>query len=823
MSAAPLHAQQRRIDSVVMLDMSREMSASGTLEAARNLLIDLVPRVVRPGAQVAFVPFGDGVHEPVVIRVPYGAEGVAAARARLRRLISDARPREGHRYLYEAMERGLEQLRAFMRNHPERERRLVIVSTGARKVRRAEDDMSLAERIARLSGDDLAVGRDWSLWYGHFKGGDPGLRRFISQKRAGAMVPLDGGRKRRWSEVSIGTPYVDLGANLRGPWKRRVRITSKCAAGTVLAVRAGAGPGAGGATLTATPAIVRLRRPNASIEVELSGNGRSGGSYANAWLRLDGAGLSPVWVTGAQITVLTGASRAQASFASDTLNIGRVDRGTKITHTLEMMSNEDAKTRRATVRFRVADVPPDVDLRVVPSSLRLDEDSQVQIELTAHGAAKPGRYESRVVLSGGRGLRIPRRELAVRYRVGHGGIRILQARLVSPPLSRGGEVVARLTLVPDEGAVDAGATVRVEVGELPDGLDPEVISRFALQEETELEVRLRAQPYLAEGLYQTELRFSASGEIRVVPSVIPVEIEVVAPPPLNLGGTLDIGEYYQTRAERLIVEIPVDIDPAHNGTRIDFVAPSTQIAVEPSHVRLRSGRQTIRLSIRPPAITPGRASAVIDVYSIRDGERHAEGEYTVSWRVKESFLRAVEWRAPPPLMSGSNLVTGNLVIESSPDLNGKLVRVRAGLGDLPTGTHIAPGTDAIVLTGGLQRVTMPFDIVRAEPGRYEGRLDLRVDNDIVRTTNLAALKYEIVVEAPPVARELLDPNKRNSLFKLGGVLLGVVFVLALVFRRMRRRVRTRVEFPAPRTIEQLELTENQRLEVRSSLDEEKLF
>jgi len=749
--AATAHADESTIDAVLLLDVSREMDRKGAFEPARKLLLDLVPRVVRPGAQVAYMAFGEGVHTPLVLRVPLDAEGVARSRALLRAAIEKARPVDQHRFLYTALERAVQQLSSFQGRRPTHDRRIVVVSHGSRKVPDFESDEPIARRLTRHDGPGMAVGRDWTLWYGYFGKGDEALRRFVADRGAGAVLSLAGGKKTRWKMVSVDTAFVELGAGkFTGQWKRKITVALSGARGTVIAARAGAS--ARGSTLTVVPAKVELRDGQEEVRMQISGYARSTGGYSGAWLRFDAAGQSPTWVTGSHVAVLVGSSGASVSFADPRFELGRVDRGSTVTRDFDLLANPEARRLKSELACEVADVPSDVGLTVTPKVVRMD--------------------------------------------------------------------THRLTLRPDVGAVEAGARVEVTMGELPEGLEIELLRKFLLVGETVLEIRLRADSSMAPGTRSTELRFAASDAIRISPSVIPLEFEVVKAPNVGLVREHDVGVVYQTQAERIATSVPINVPHVHHGTLIEFEPISRNIGIVPKRFRLREGAQSLNLNIRTSAMTPGESSAAFRVSSVRAGLRRSEGKVIFRWTVRESFLRVIDWRPPAPLPAGDTLISGTLVIESSPDLKGRLLDLKAIFGSLPPGTQIAAVVDSIELTGERQRIKIPVDIVHAEAGTYPSVLELVLGDAVVNTRGVRPLPFDIVVEATPFAAQFLDPKRRNKLLILGGALVLLFFMFAVLFRLIRKRARPVVEFHLPEVKVARNLNESQQSEVRDAMGDD---
>ncbi len=819
LGAATAHADESTIDAVLLLDVSREMDRKGAFEPARKLLLDLVPRVVRPGAQVAYMAFGEGVHTPLVLRVPLDAGGVSRSRALLRTAIEKARPVDQHRFLYTALERAVQQLSNFQGRRPTHDRRIVVVSYGSRRVPDFESNEPIARRLTRHDGPGMAVGRDWTLWYGYFGKGDEALRRFVADRGAGSALSLQGGKKTRWKTVRVDTAFVELGAgNYTGQWKRKVRVAVSGARGTVIAARAGASGSR--ATLTVMPAQVELRDGQEEVRMQISGYARNPGGYAGAWLRFDAAGKSPTWVIGSRVAVLVGASGASVAFADPRFELGRVDRGSTVTREFDLVANAEARRRKSELAFEVADVPPDVGLKVTPAVVRMDEHTKVRVELTVHGGAKPGNYESRIVLRPRGGMRVRRREMVVRYRVGRGAVTILEQSLVAPPLVAGSDVVTRLTLRPDIGAVEAGARVEVILAELPEGLEIELLRRFRLVGETVLEIRLHADSSMAPGTRSTELRFAASGDIRISPTVIPLEFEVVKAPPVGFVLEHDMGVVYQTQAERIATSVPINVPRVHHGTLIELEPISRNIGIVPKGIRLREGAQTLNLNIRTSATTPGESSAAFRVSSVRAGVRRSEGKVIFRWTVRESFLRVIDWRPPAPLPAGDTLISGTLVIESSPDLKGRLLDLKASFGSLSPGTQIAAVVDSIQLTGERQRIKIPVDIVHADAGTYPSVLELELGDAVVNTRGVRPLRFDIVVEPTLFAAQLLDPERRNKLLILGGALVLLFFMFAVLFKLMRKRARPVVEFHLPEVKMARHLNDSQQLELRDVMSDD---
>jgi len=795
--ATDARAGDEPIDTVVLLDASSAMQQTDALDGMRKLLTDLVPHMARPGAQVALIPFGNGAHKATVVRVPHDSKGAAEARSKLHEALAGTRARDQHRYLYAAVERGLDQLREFKERHPRRERRMIVVSMGARDVPDSEPEKKLAQRIAGHEGPGMVIGRDWTLWYGHFKGGDEQLRRFIEDRGVGTSIALDRITGDRWGSVHVDWPVIQLGRQKVGEWKQKITFEAKGPVGTVLNLRAGLGPNASGATVTVIPSTVQLREKRQKFTVSLSGYARKGSNYHGAWIRCDAVGSRPIWTTGSRTALLSGASRASVRFELEAIDFERVDRGTKVTRRFKLVANEEAKQRRCELRFEAVDLPPDVSLKVEPAVVRLDELDRIKLVLSAYPGSRPGAFESRLVLKPSAGLRVEQREIAVRYEVGRGGVRVLQAKLVAPPLVRGGDVIATLTLVPDEGAVEAGARISIRVGELPEGLQVEVPRRFMLHEETELQVRLRSSAGTPDGVLRTTLHLSALGEIRVVPEVIPVEVQIVPPPPIKVVGEIQAGRKFATRAESIAFELPVEVGRVHHGTLLEFIPLANGYEVNPPRARLVEGAQKINLSINPSRVEAGPASVNLRVFSIRAGERRLAGTCSVRWTVSPSFVRVIDWRGPPPLSVNGNLVTAKLEFEASPDLKGRDLDLVTNFGSLPHGAEFAAGLDSVKIQGGEQSVTVPIDIVRDLPGQFPGFIELELADPNVDTAQLRPLPFTIDIPEPPLGTSLLDPAKQRKMIYLAGALVLIFFAFALLFRILRRRSRRRVEFVVP--------------------------
>jgi len=797
LAAAPARAGDRPIDVVVVVDCSAEMESTGRFSRVKQLLLDLVDRAARPGAQVAVIPFGDGVHEPRVVRVGHGEKDAAEARARLRRAIDGLRAHDPHRYLHAAVERGVRQLRTFARHRPAHERRLVLVATGSRHVPAAAAATVLADRLADAGDGVLRAGRDWTFWYGHFGAADGDVAEFVAQRGAGVLLKLDSVEPMRWTPVSVETPYVSVGELPEGNWRRRVRIFVSGVPGAELAVRCHPGTGVVNATMTAVPHRARLKRARSTVAVDLSGYRPAGAKYRGAHLRIDGAGPRPLWVTGARVPVDAGPDRARATLDMRSIDYGRVDRGTQTGKILRVTPNESARRRQSRLGVSVREVPPDVDIVVEPRLLRLDRDQELTIRVAPRAGAKPGTYESRVVLEPRDGLRLERKEVRVRYEVGHGSVRIEGGTLDFGDVVRGGDAIARLTLVPDLGAVESGAQVRVAVEGLPEGVELEMQRKFTLFGKSALEVRARVSSLRATGPVEATLRFEATANVRVVPDAVPVTIEVVPPPTVKLGELVEIGRVRQAELDGHEFSFPVDVDPAHHGTVVELAPDSAGTRLEPAQLRLREGRQWLRFRLVSDRRSPGKQAAGFTVFSVRDGRRRREGSIRVAWTVEESYLRFLEWRDPPPLSRGANMVHGTLVLDASPDLRGRVLDIRTRFPDSGPTTRLAAGLDAIELLGGSQSVTVPFDVVLADPGSYAGVIELELrDSESVHVA-VKPVPFEVVVPEPPPVISMLSPEKRNKLYAVGGMVLGLLLCLLWLVRRNRRPVHRMVRFTPP--------------------------
>ncbi|MHC4407642.1 MAG: vWA domain-containing protein [Planctomycetota bacterium] len=799
LAAAPLRADDVSVDVVMLVDVSGEMDRKGHFPRARQLLLDLVDRAAQPGAQIAIIPFGDGVHEPQIVRVPHGKREAAGARARLRRGLEALRAHDPHRYLHAALERGVRQLRAFARHRPNHERRLVVVSTGSRHVAADANASALADRLVAAGDRVIAPGSGWTLWYGHFQDGDPDVLDFLAQRGAGTALSLDNVEPMRWTACRIETPYVAVGELPEGEWKRRVRIFVSGVPGTELAMRTHAGKSKVGATLTAMPLRTTLKRGRSTVAVTLSGFRPAGARYSGAHLRVDGVGPWPVWVTGSRIALDAGPDTARATLDATELRFERVDRGTQMGKILRIVPNDSAKRRRSQIGFEVREVPADVDVTVDPPMVRLDRDQDVTIRVAPRPGSTPGTYESRIVLEPRDGLRLQNKEIRIRYKIGHGSIRIENAALAFGKVSRGTDKIVQLSLVPDLGAVESGARVKVSAEGVPTGVDLEFQEKFTLFGKSALEVRARVSSFREDGPIEALLRFEATGNVRMIPETVPITIEVVPPPSVKLGDTVEIGRVRQSQLDGYVFSFPVDIDPAHHGTVVELVPQTPGTRLDPPQVRLSEGRQWLRFKLVSSQRDEGAQSAQFAVFAVRDGSRRSEGHIRLVWTVEESYVRFIEWQDPAPLASEANVVIGRMMLDASPDLRGRSIELRTRFPQGESKARIAAVLEAVELLGGSQTVPVPIDVVSAAPGEYDGVIELSMSDPSGIRVTVKPIPIKVVVPQPPPVIALLSPEKRTKLIAVGSMIAGLLLCLLWLLRKNRRSVRRMVRFTPPPT------------------------
>ncbi|MEM8883415.1 MAG: vWA domain-containing protein [Planctomycetota bacterium] len=798
MGLAPaVRADDAPIDVVVLVDVTREIEQERNFVRARQLVLDLVDRAAVPGAQFALIPFGDGVHEPFSATVARDRAGAAEARSGLRRHVESLRAQDPHRFLHAALERAVVQLRTFARLKPDHERRIVVVSQGSQHLPRGTLERDLVDRLASAGDRQLRPGRDWTLWYGHFGAGDPDLLEFIAQRGIGTSLRLDRVESMRWTRVRVETPFVAVGPLPEGEWKRRVLLFVSGAVNAELLVRTDPGSSAVGATLTALPIRPRLKRTRSTVPIMLSGYRPAGAHYERARLRVDGAGPWPIWVTGGRVSVDAGPDDATATIDVDELRFERVDRGTRMAKLVRIRPNATARRRKMQLGFEVRDLPPDVDLVVEPEVVHLDEEREIKVRLRPRASAKPGAHESRIVFVPRGGLRVRPRELTIQYRIGHGSVRVEESELAFGDVVRGSSKTARITLAPDQGALEAGAQLRVEALDVPDGVELQFLEQFSLFERTALEVRARVKPGVEAQDLTFRLRFVAAGEVRMVPPVVPVRLRVVPPPAVALTREIDVGSLFQTELEGKEFSFPIDVDPSHQGTILRFQSGEAGTRMQPSELRLKEGRHWLKLQLYSDKTTPGAHRVPFTVTSIRGRGQRSEGTVHVAWKVRPSYVRVAQWIGPSTMEPDSTMVSGTLVLESSPDLAGHVVSIEARFEPTELKSQMAMVVDSIELKGGSQSITIPIDVVHAEPGTYRGVLDPKLLRVQTLRNELDPIAFQFEVTAPPSRLAQLTPEKRRKLILVAGLVAMLLAVLLWMMRRNRRPVHRVVQFTPP--------------------------
>jgi len=218
-------------DLVILLDVSSSMRRRDAFDRARRLIDGLADEAVRPGAHVALVPFGTGVHEVQRFDAPGDEAGTADARARLRTALAEIRTRDSYSYLGEALDTGLRLLAEFKASDPRRTRHLVLISDGLQSVASRDTPLSLPDVLARWAAQGLRAPDDYVVWYAYIRKSEPELVSAIERTGAGRVAAIDRLEGLKWTFTRIETATADLGAKRTGSWTARVPFVATSGGG----------------------------------------------------------------------------------------------------------------------------------------------------------------------------------------------------------------------------------------------------------------------------------------------------------------------------------------------------------------------------------------------------------------------------------------------------------------------------------------------------------------------------------------------------------------------------------------------------------------
>jgi len=725
--AAPALAgpPEARTDVVLLLDVSGSMRKRRALPRAREILGGVLDKIVHPGTNVALVPFGMGVHRPIRFRIPNDPEGYARKREEIRRAIDDVRARDSYTYLYDAIHSGLEMLRVFKTIDPGHDRHIILISDGKEVLRRGEEDSRTFDGSLRHF-EELGFMRreDWFIWYAHFGEPDRHLRKQLERTGAGRVISLDDLPSLAWAITRVENDAFDLGRRAAGDWETEADLRLRTdESGVGRSVRLSIeGELPEGMTLALEPEVVRLERKQQEVAVRVRATGarREGlGPLKLVVAPQDGA---LHWVERAKLAVKLEIGFPRIDVGATQLAFGRLAPGMRRTRSFVVLPNADARARRPALDARVKGAPPGVTVTVDDAGPMADGRIEIPVTVSVAPDAPEGEADCRLVLSARDGTPVEPDTVRLGFRVGTGRVSVGADRVAFAPVRAGGEAVQELILSADEETALSGADIAVMVRGLPAGFALETPARVALRGRTALKLRLRAPDDAAPGAYDAKLSFTAPEGVVVEPAEVPVTFAVAAPVALNLPSLVDLGDVPATGAREVSGRMELAVSPENAGLELELVAAEGGAAVEPRVVPLREGRHVVPIRLRSVETQPGAHAARFDAFVSRHGKRTKAGSVSFRWRVVESFVRVESFTPPSPTTGGRCGAT--VVLHASGDLAGRRLPLSATFKGLPEGMRVEPGTDEVVLEGGLQQVVLPLAVSGARPGRYPGVVQL---------------------------------------------------------------------------------------------------
>ncbi|MGQ0613506.1 MAG: vWA domain-containing protein [Planctomycetaceae bacterium] len=457
-------------DVVLLLDVSGSMIDNRAFDRAKRLLIDVLDRVVHPGAQVAIVPFGDGVKGVTRFEMPVNPREAGLARARVRAAIEELRARDSFTYLYRAIESGLETLCEFKERAPDHARHVILISDGKDLTRDGVKSRTLDQIIETLEAKGFNRGDDWFIWYAHFGEADDRLREALERTGAGSTIRLDELPSLSWSFSRLEPGAVDLGRVRPGDWSRTIRLALRSdAVGQRLLLTLLPGDLPQGMQLSLAPVVVEIAGAETVVEAQLSCRDGMAGDFDQAQILVEAEKGSLHWVETPRIGVAFRVAQPRVALGEEVLALGPIAPGATETHSLALVPNADAADSGARIEARVED-PEGVTIRVEPRSIEMFGPTQIEILVEVARDAVPGARTGKLRFWGS-DVAIEPAEVEIRFEVPQ------PAPVDLPALVDLGEVFAsRAGLIPVrlELAARRDATLEFTASDAAFALEPRV-------------------------------------------------------------------------------------------------------------------------------------------------------------------------------------------------------------------------------------------------------------------------------------------------------------------------------------------------------------
>jgi len=719
-------------DLVLVIDLSSSMRKNDALPRARQLLQGLIEETVRPGSQVAIVPFGAGVHDILRFEAADDEGAAAEVRAHVYSALEGLKPRDSYSYLGAALDAGIDVLGQFKEKKPDRSRHMVIVSDGPQSVANGDPAPELGDVLAKWAAKGVKAPDDWFLWYAYFGDPDEPLARAIEETSGGRAVPLDRLDELKWTFTHVETRKSDLGAKGGTSWTARVPFVARSsggAAGRRLKFSV-AGTLPEGMTVTVSPREMVLVGRSTEIEIQLICTGAVTGAYDSLAILVEGEGVLHC-VGPRRLPLRFRVGEPRITVKQPRVDLGRVAPGAAATGKIALVPNADAALSPPKVGFTVTRAPVGVTVDEAPAKA---EGGELALGFTVNvpADAKEGTGECRLRLDAGdTALSAP--EVRVVYqvappRVSVGGTLKLEA-------AAGEDVTGELSLVPDAAAAAIAPEVRAAVKTgLPAGMTVETPAVIA-KGKAGLAVRVRVAGDVAAGDYTTALTLSAPG-VKVEPVEVPLTVKVIRPPEppsLKLPASLDLGDVPKDHAAELVGRFAVDLPEGFDGTDLVLEGGGTaKILSEPTP--LAQGPNQVVFRLRPASSELGEQVEFVRVLARRARRAREAGMIALRWRITDGKLAVREVRNPAPLPFRGGTADAALAVEASEDLKGKQVAMKLSIERLPEGMTATLATETAVLTGGVQVIPVQVVLSQAPTGSYRGKIEIALDTGLLLTT-----------------------------------------------------------------------------------------
>ena len=748
-----------RSDAVFLLDVSGSMRKKRALARAQELLTELLDKVVQPGTQVAFIPFGTGVHTVRRFDIPEDGDGAWAMVQEMRTAIDDEHPRDTYTYLFQAVDKGLEVLHEFQKINPGHSRHIILVSDGKQLTRRGEPRLSLQSVLERWNDMEFRGPEDWYIWYAYIGAPDRTLERALEESGAGQAIPLDKLSSVNWSYTRFDKSALELGRQMPGTWTTTATLvaeTDAAGVGRKILLKVPGDSLPEGMTITFSPSEIELTGVRTEVEVEVTCEGAVSGDYDPPSLLLNAEKGSLHWIEPRQMRLHFDVASPQVTVATDRADLGRAAPGRTLQGTLVLTPDADAAEARPMVTVTVADTEQGVSVEFDESVIDAGERREVAFRVTVPEDAVDGSYECTLRLEPSVGTELDRTEITVGYRVGFGTVSVDVEKLVFERVLTGRSAEAEITLTPDAETAALGRKIGVIVGGgLPEAVDVEVASEIAVDGSVTLPLRVRVPAGVVGGTYRARLLLAAPADIRLEPTVIPITLTVVEAATLMLPPVVDLGDVAASKARAVGGRFDLAVAEHQAGADLEFVAEDGETAIEPGVVTLKQGANDIGVKLFTVDTEPGARTSRFKVYLSQDGERNLVGTVAFQWRVTETFLKVTSWVVQNAVPAGDGEATCVLLLEASPDLAGRSLRLAAVFDGLAGGMAVTLKGEEVALTGGLQKIPVLLTLKGARVGKYGGKLQIGLGE---RVEGLAApepldLRLEVAGATVYLARE----------------------------------------------------------------------